>query len=318
MSKFSAPRRALLKSALSFALTLPLAGRASADAPRKKVVVLGLDAIDPRLLEGFWNQGLCQNLKKLLQQGHYSPLESCHPPMSPAAWSTMTTGLNPGKTGITGFLKRKPGSYEPTMALADANETALFGGSTPNRVGYAFAVAMAALGASALLGKGGKRIADNLRAAGAPKPHRLIPATSTLALIALVPLLGTAAGPLLAIAAGLAVVCTLVLGYSAATGRLKPGEMIVPFIGLASAVFAVLRRFPETMPQPTTGRRGETFWATLARNGYRCKVLAAPVDWPAAERMPNAEYTTGLGTPDALGTFHTFTLFTEPYHALVG
>ncbi|MCC6575151.1 MAG: alkaline phosphatase family protein [Planctomycetes bacterium] len=34
--------------------------------------------------------------------------------------------------------------------------------------------------------------------------------------------------------------------------------------------------------------------------------------------MPNAEYTTGLGTPDALGTFHTFTLFTEPYHALVG
>lgn len=40
------------------------------------------------------------------------PLTSTIPPISPPAWVSFMTGMNPGKHGIFGFLTRKPGTYE--------------------------------------------------------------------------------------------------------------------------------------------------------------------------------------------------------------
>src|SRR5690606_39488662 len=34
------------------------------------------------------------------------------PPVSSVAWTTLITGVNPGKHGIYGFMERKPDSYD--------------------------------------------------------------------------------------------------------------------------------------------------------------------------------------------------------------
>ena len=101
---------------------------------KEKVVVLGVDAIDERLMNKWIDEGKLPNFKRLRDQGHYSALETSHPPMSPAAWSTMTTGLNPGKTGIYGFLGRRQNSYEPKPALVDPNEQPFLFGSRTARL----------------------------------------------------------------------------------------------------------------------------------------------------------------------------------------
>ncbi len=48
-----------------------------------------------------------QILKKLIEKGVFGPLESTIPPITPPAWTSMTTGKNPGKHGIPGFIKVK-------------------------------------------------------------------------------------------------------------------------------------------------------------------------------------------------------------------
>ncbi|MHC4842004.1 MAG: alkaline phosphatase family protein, partial [Planctomycetota bacterium] len=95
-----------MRSVCTFILFTLLSLLCLSVSAKDKVVVLGVDAIDTRLAEKWMNEGRLPNFKKLADQGHYSSLETSHPPMSPAAWSTMTTGLNPGKTGIYGFLGR--------------------------------------------------------------------------------------------------------------------------------------------------------------------------------------------------------------------
>lgn len=75
---------------------------------------------------------------------------------------------------------------------------------------------------------------------------------------------------------------------------------------------------PETLPQPHSTRGGTTFWKLADQHGLRARVIGAPVNWPAREDLEFTRTTTGLATPDAMGTYHTYTLFTEPHHELAG
>ncbi len=69
-----------------------------------KVVILGLDGLSPELVERYWANGDLPNLKKLSEQGSYHRLKTTTPGISPVAWSSFQTGVNPGKHGIFDFL----------------------------------------------------------------------------------------------------------------------------------------------------------------------------------------------------------------------
>jgi predicted AlkP superfamily phosphohydrolase/phosphomutase len=84
----------------------------------KKVIFLGLDGLDPKLAERFMAEGKLPNLSKLKEQGSYSRLRTTFPALSPVAWSTFATGVNPAKHNIFDFLNRNMKSYVPELAAA--------------------------------------------------------------------------------------------------------------------------------------------------------------------------------------------------------
>jgi len=85
-----------------------------------KVLIIGLDGASWNVLELFWEHGYLNNLKKLFNSGVKGYLKSTHPPMSPTAWTSFLTGVNPGKHGIYGFGKRGKGKefYEQKRLTA--------------------------------------------------------------------------------------------------------------------------------------------------------------------------------------------------------
>ena len=70
----------------------------------KRVVVLGLDGMDYRLTKKFMADGKLPNLAALRDQGCFKPLATTIPPISPVAWSSFQTCVNPGKHNIFDFL----------------------------------------------------------------------------------------------------------------------------------------------------------------------------------------------------------------------
>src|SRR5919197_723319 len=70
----------------------------------KKVMVLGIHGMDPKLLQTFMDQGRMPNFKALIAEGDFRPLETTMPPQSPVAWSTFMTGMDPGGHEISDFL----------------------------------------------------------------------------------------------------------------------------------------------------------------------------------------------------------------------
>ena len=90
----------------------------------KKVIFLGLDGLDPRLTERFLAEGNLPNLARIKEQGSYSRLRTTFPALSPVAWSTFATGVNPAKHNIFDFLNRNTKSYVPELAAARVHKPA--------------------------------------------------------------------------------------------------------------------------------------------------------------------------------------------------
>jgi hypothetical protein len=53
----------------------------------KKVIVIGVDGMDPRLSESMMKAGLLPNLEKLRAGGGFNRLGTSTPPQSPVAWA---------------------------------------------------------------------------------------------------------------------------------------------------------------------------------------------------------------------------------------
>jgi predicted AlkP superfamily phosphohydrolase/phosphomutase len=83
----------------------------------KKVIVIGLDGFEPTILEAMQQKGDLPHLTKLKNQGSYSHLGTTYPAQTPVAWSTFSTGTNPGGHGIFDFLGRDLQTYFPILAL---------------------------------------------------------------------------------------------------------------------------------------------------------------------------------------------------------
>lgn len=76
-----------------------------------KVFVIGLDCAPPELIFDAWRDGL-PHLGKLVNTGLYSQLMSSTPAITVPAWSSMTSGKDPGVLGFYGFRNRSDYSYD--------------------------------------------------------------------------------------------------------------------------------------------------------------------------------------------------------------
>jgi predicted AlkP superfamily phosphohydrolase/phosphomutase len=97
----------------------------------KKIIVLGLDGLEPTIVEALLAKNQLPNLAKLQASGAYRRLGTTYPAQTPVAWSTFATGTNPGAHGIFDFLTRDPTTYLPRLALNHYEQKNVF---TPPRV----------------------------------------------------------------------------------------------------------------------------------------------------------------------------------------
>lgn len=82
----------------------------------RKMIVLGFDGMDYELSKRLIAEGRLPNLERLAKEGSFTPLETSVPPESPVAWSSFTTGLDPGGHGIFDFIHRDPKTLFPYAA----------------------------------------------------------------------------------------------------------------------------------------------------------------------------------------------------------
>ena len=158
MSRRHRPLLPEILLAMCLVLAALPAAAADASAPRApaktgpydRVVVIGFDGADARLVERYMEQGLLPNLKALREAGMYAPLRSTNPPQTPVSWATFATGINPGRTEIFDFLRRTEGTYLPEFAMIkEGRKPLLFGARNPLVLGLGAGLAAALVVAAA-------------------------------------------------------------------------------------------------------------------------------------------------------------------------
>ena len=92
--------------------------RAHGAANARKMIVIGVDGLDPDLLTKFMADGKMPNFARLAQQGSFKRLTTSIPPQSPVAWSNLITGMNAGGHGIFDFIHRDPKTFQPYFSTS--------------------------------------------------------------------------------------------------------------------------------------------------------------------------------------------------------
>ncbi|WP_096390820.1 alkaline phosphatase family protein [Halopenitus persicus] len=83
------------------------------DDPR--VVFLGIDGVPYRLIAS--EPETFPNLTAMIESGSAGSIESIYPPETTACWPAITTGSNPGETGVYGYQDREIGSYDTYVPM---------------------------------------------------------------------------------------------------------------------------------------------------------------------------------------------------------
>ena len=87
-----------------------------------RVAFLGIDGVPYSLIAD--NKDTFENLHEMAAGGS---IDSIVPPESSACWPALTTGVNPGSTGVYGFQDRETGSYETYVPMGqDVQATRLW------------------------------------------------------------------------------------------------------------------------------------------------------------------------------------------------
>jgi len=106
------------------ALSTDSAARLAVSANNKqrstnRVIIIGIDGMDPRLCEKLMSAGQLPNLARFRQSGGYRALGTSIPPQSPVAWANFINGAGPGSHGIFDFIHRDPaGQAAPFFSVA--------------------------------------------------------------------------------------------------------------------------------------------------------------------------------------------------------
>lgn len=82
-----------------------------------RVLLIGLDAFDPKRFERLHDAGKMPNLGKYVDSGRYSRFAVTNPPQSEVSWTSIATGLNPGGHGMFDFVHRDPATYALNVSL---------------------------------------------------------------------------------------------------------------------------------------------------------------------------------------------------------
>src|SRR5262249_419123 len=96
--------RRLLTIALALAA---IAGCRSADGPGR-VIVLGLDGMEPSVVDRMIDEGALPHFRTLRDRGASGLLRSSRPILSPIIWTTIATGKPPDAHGIGHFVATNP------------------------------------------------------------------------------------------------------------------------------------------------------------------------------------------------------------------
>src|SRR5688572_22724600 len=91
-----------------------------------KVVFLGLDGATFDVVEPWVSAGELPTLGRLMRAGATARLTSTIPAVTPAAWPSIYTGVNPGKHGLFAFQRRVPAEYRWVSNNATDNSRAPF------------------------------------------------------------------------------------------------------------------------------------------------------------------------------------------------
>ena len=86
----------------------------------KRVIVIGVDGMDPNFIERHFDA--LPNLARLRDAGGLTRLATTTPPQSPVAWSTFITGTDPAQHGLFDFVHRDPATMQPLSSMAETIE----------------------------------------------------------------------------------------------------------------------------------------------------------------------------------------------------
>ena len=80
-----------------------------------KIIVLGIDGMDPRLTRKYVDEGIMPNVKEYIERGsqrHDLVLLGGHPTVTPSMWTTLATGAYSTTHCITDFYRQNPDNLE--------------------------------------------------------------------------------------------------------------------------------------------------------------------------------------------------------------
>jgi predicted AlkP superfamily phosphohydrolase/phosphomutase len=97
--------------------------KALAGARVRRIVIIGLDGLDPALAERWIAEGELPNLARLAREGSFSRLRTTYPSISPVAWSSFMTGVDPSRHNIFDFLDRDVRTYQPKLSSSQVAPT---------------------------------------------------------------------------------------------------------------------------------------------------------------------------------------------------
>jgi tetratricopeptide (TPR) repeat protein len=97
---------------LAAILTLAAVAACVSRSSPGRVIVLGLDGLDPATVDLLMSEGKLPHFAKMRQEGAYAPLESAKPLLSPVVWTTIATGKLPQQHGIGHFVAIKQDTGE--------------------------------------------------------------------------------------------------------------------------------------------------------------------------------------------------------------
>ena len=89
----------------------------------RKVMVLGLDGMEPYTAKRLMDEGKMPNLKKMVDNGaarENLELLGAMPTITPAQWTTLACGCYPGVHGITDFWNQDPENLDTIIYGLDS------------------------------------------------------------------------------------------------------------------------------------------------------------------------------------------------------
>src|SRR6266446_4984205 len=78
----------------------------ASDGPR--VLLIGLDGADMRLVDRLVGEGKLPTFARLKREGAWGPLRSVEPLLSPLVWTSIATGRRPQDHGVFDFVEITP------------------------------------------------------------------------------------------------------------------------------------------------------------------------------------------------------------------